>query len=350
MANPHPGVAEALGNPTNDTVLNRAIVDTIREPLIVLDSNLNVVIASKSFYKTFEVSEEETVGRKIYSLGNGQWDIEILRLLLEKIIPQQSSFQDYRVEHTFPHLGRRVMLLNGQEVEFKNGETKKLLLSIFDITDRNKLEDENKKLLEHKDMLLQEMRHRIANSLQLIASILLMKAESVQSEESRLHLSDAHQRIMSIATVQRQLEPAGIGNEIDVHTYLTALCNSLAASMVGDRKPISISITAVPHSIDSGDAILLGLITTELVINSLKHAFPEETVGAIQVIYETDKEAWRLGVVDNGSGMTEMGSAEGLGTSLVDAMARQLKSVVEKETGDKGTTIWVVRRHEVASV
>lgn len=349
MADPRPGVPDSFGNPTNDAILTRAIVDTIREPLVVLDDSLRVVVASRSFYETFEVSPEETVGKKIYDLGNGQWDIPALRLLLEKIIPEKSSFQDYEVAHDFPTLGHRVMWLNAQEVKFKNGEPKKVLLSISDATQRRRLEEENKKLLEHKDILLAEMRHRIANSLQLIASILLLKAESVQSEESRLHLNDAHQRIMSMATVQRQLESAGVGNEIDMAAYLKALCASLAASMIGDKKPIKLEVSAAARVVTSNDAILAGLITTELVINALKHAFPGSAPGTIEVSYEVDGDAWKLDVQDNGVGMSAPKNTQGLGTGLVEAMAHQLKAVVEKETGERGTLIRIVHRAEPSS-
>lgn len=343
MASPHPGVADSFGDPTNDSLLTRAIVDTIREPLIVLDSNLRVVVASRSFYETFGVSPEDTLTKKIYDLGNGQWNISALRLLLEKIIPQKSSFQDYVVDHAFPTLGRRIMQLNAQEVKFKNGEAKKVLLCITDITEKIKLEEENRKLLQHKDILLQEMKHRIANSLQLIASIMLLKASSVTSDESRAHLNDAHERIMSIATVQSQLEPTGDGNEVDVNAYLTALCASLAASMI-DKKPIKLVVRAVKKIVTSNDAILLGLVTTELVINSLKHAFPEGASGSIDVTYEIDRDAWRLGIGDNGVGMVTMKNPDGLGTGLVDAMANQLKAVVEKESSEAGTQTWVVHR------
>ncbi len=345
MANLYSGVADSFGDSTNDAILTRAIVDTIREPLIVLAADLRIVVASRSFYETFGVSPEETVGKKIYDLGNGQWNIPALRDLLERIIPQKNSFQDYEVDHEFPTLGRRVMRLNAQEVKFKNGEEKKVLLSISDVTEKIRLEEENRKLLEHKDILLAEMKHRIANSLQLIASIMLLKAGMVKSKESREHLADAHQRILSIATVESQLHPSGEVNAIDVNDYLKGLCTSLAASMIRD-KSISLVVTATPTIVTSNDAILLGLITTELVINSLKHAFPRGASGTINVTYEIDKDAWRLGVADNGVGIQTIKNVDGLGTGLVDAMAHQLKAVVEKDTSEKGTTVWIVHRLE----
>ena len=118
------------------------------------------------------------------------------------------------------------------------------------------------------------MNHRINNSLQIIASILLLKAQTVQSEETRRHLHDAHERIMAVATVQEQLHPAPFGTQIDAKSYLTRLCESLAASMILDGQPISLRVEAGEGSMTSEKAVSMGLIATELVINAIKHAFP----------------------------------------------------------------------------
>src|SRR2546423_4428448 len=92
------------------------IVDTVREPLLMLDPTLRVRSANRAFYQTFRVSPEETENRLIYQLGNGQWDIPALRTLLEDIIPQSSVFDDYELEHDFPSIGRKVMLLNARKL------------------------------------------------------------------------------------------------------------------------------------------------------------------------------------------------------------------------------------------
>src|SRR4028119_1643889 len=92
------------------------IVDTVREPLLILDAALRVRSANRAFYQTFQVSPEETENQLIYELGNGQWDIPALRTLLEDVIPTSSVFNDFELEHTFPRIGRRVMLLNGRKL------------------------------------------------------------------------------------------------------------------------------------------------------------------------------------------------------------------------------------------
>ena len=116
------------------------IVDTVREPLLILDTTLRVQSANRAFYQTFHVSPEETVDRLIYQLGNGQWDIPALRTLLEDIVPKSSVFDDFELEHSFPVIGRRVMLLNARKLQAgHHGEL--LVLAMEDVTARKRAEE-----------------------------------------------------------------------------------------------------------------------------------------------------------------------------------------------------------------
>ncbi len=117
------------------------IINTVREPLIALDQDLRVVSASRSFYEVFKVNPTETVGQLIYDLGNKQWDIPSLRELLENILPQKATFDDYEVEHDFSDIGRRIMLLNARQIKRASGKERIILLAIEDITERKRLED-----------------------------------------------------------------------------------------------------------------------------------------------------------------------------------------------------------------
>src|SRR6266498_3782026 len=161
-----------------------------------------------------------------------------------------------------------------------------LLLAIEDVTQRRDAELEKDELLRQKEVLVQEMQHRVANSLQIIATILLLKARTVQSEETRLHLQDAHERVMSLATVQQQLRASRLGDRIEVGPYLSKLCDSLAKSMIGDRRPLALTVEAGAGTAESSAAVSIGLVITELVINALKHAFPPGRQGQILVQYE----------------------------------------------------------------
>jgi len=194
--------------------LAQAIVDTVREPVLIFDKELRVIAASRSFYSVFGVSPLDTQGKLLCELGNGQWDIPKLRLLLEKIIPEHGVMEGYEVEHEFPGLGHRLMRLNARQVFYAGGADTTILLGIEDVTGRRALEREKDELLRQKDVLLEEMQHRVGNSLQIIASIILMKARTVQSEETRLHLQDAHSRVMSMAAVQQHLHASATGGPL----------------------------------------------------------------------------------------------------------------------------------------
>ena len=118
-----------------------SIINTVREPLIALDQDLRVVSASRSFYEFFKVKPDETVGQLIYDLGNKQWDIPLLRELLETILPQKTTFDNYEVEHDFATIGRRIMLLNARQIQRGRGKERIILLAIEDITERKQIED-----------------------------------------------------------------------------------------------------------------------------------------------------------------------------------------------------------------
>jgi len=117
-------------------LLAESIVNTVREPLLVLTDTLKVVTASRSFYQSFQVTPEETVGRTIYDLGDGQWNIPSLRDLLETVLPRNQAFEGYRVEHDFPAIGHRMMLLNARSIIGHTGEPQLILLAMDNVTDK----------------------------------------------------------------------------------------------------------------------------------------------------------------------------------------------------------------------
>ncbi len=126
---------------TGSQEYSESIINTVREPLIALDQDLRVVSVSRSFYSVFKVKPEETVGQLIYDLGNKQWDIPKLRELLETILPQKTTFDNYEVEHDFSTIGRRIMLLNARQIQRVSGKERIILLAIEDITERREIEN-----------------------------------------------------------------------------------------------------------------------------------------------------------------------------------------------------------------
>ncbi len=135
-----------------------SIINTVREPLISLDQDLRVVTASRSFYEVFKVKPEETVGQLIYDLGNKQWDIPSLRKLLETILPQEATFDNYEVEHDFASIGKRIMLLNARQIQRESGKERIILLAIEDITERRDIEIVLEKAHEELNELAIELK------------------------------------------------------------------------------------------------------------------------------------------------------------------------------------------------
>jgi diguanylate cyclase (GGDEF)-like protein/PAS domain S-box-containing protein len=125
------------------------IVETIHESLLVLDSDLKVISANRSFYELFKVKPEETVGQLIYDLGNKQWNIPTLRELLETILPEKTAFDNYEVKLDYATIGRRVMMLNARQIERAMGKERTILLAIEDITERKKYEEKIQQMAFH---------------------------------------------------------------------------------------------------------------------------------------------------------------------------------------------------------
>jgi PAS domain S-box-containing protein len=137
----------------------KTVVDTVREPFLILDKELLVLSANKTFYLVFQTSSEETEGKKVYDLGNGQWDIPKLKILLEDILPKNTHFEDFRVEHEFPKIGHKIMMLNARQVYTTDQEKPIMLLAMEDITKQVKLEEQ---LKEYTKRLTQEVAKRTA--------------------------------------------------------------------------------------------------------------------------------------------------------------------------------------------
>src|SRR5659263_190037 len=142
------------------------IVNTVREPLVVLDDKFRVISTNRSFSSTFKVTPEMSENTMLFDLGNGQWDIPKLRELLEKVLPKSTSIEDFEVEHDFPAIGRKTMLLNARRIRSKTGATQ-ILLAIEDITERKRAEEELQRInIELEEVLARETN--VSQSLQAV--------------------------------------------------------------------------------------------------------------------------------------------------------------------------------------
>ncbi|MEP6966819.1 MAG: sensor histidine kinase [Pseudomonadota bacterium] len=321
-----------------------AVIASSNAPVLLLDGDLTVVAASASFFRVFQIDPATAADRPLFSLGEGEWDVPRLRSLLKATLSGKADIEVYEMDLERKGRPARHLVLNAQRLDYADDQDNaRLVLAVSDVTDARAGEKLKDDLLREKAILLQEIQHRVANSLQIVASVLLQSARRIPSEETRSHLYDAHQRVMSVAAVQRQLAASRL-SEVELRPYFTDLCQSLGASMIRDHKQLSLKVSA-DDSVTSADvSVSLGLIVTELVINALKHAFPGRRNGKIVVDYRSRGPEWTLSVGDDGVGMpADPASAKsGLGTSIIEALAKQLDARVRVSGANPGTAVSIV--------
>ena len=322
-----------------------AVVGSSAAPLLLLDGACHVIAASTTFCDAFAVEPSTIVGLSVYALGDGEWNLPRLRSLLTGVASGAADVPAYEIDLTLPGLGKRRLVLNAHKLEYADSalvsEGVRILLAVADVTDARAAEQVKDDLLREKAVLMQEIQHRVANSLQIIASVLMQSARKVGSEETRGHLRDAHRRVMSISALQKQLAASDIG-DVDLGAYLGQLCQSLAASMIDDHGQLTLQATSDGSMVGANVSVSIGLVVTELVINALKHAFPDHRKGTIRVDYRADGPDWVLKVSDDGVGMAASGGRAGLGTSIVTALARHLRAEVGVADTGPGTTVSLV--------
>jgi two-component sensor histidine kinase len=323
--------AKPIFSPGTDRRNNfaRALVAMVREPMVVLDRQFRIMAASGAYCRMFPaLLPNEYPFCEFMSL---RWDNSVLEYLRAALL-HGDVVEDREIQLDVPGIGPRRMLLSIRPANGTDQSDTAIIVGLQDAAANHETEALKVALREEQEMLLTEVHHRVANSLQIIASILLLKARSVKSEETRFHLHDVHHRLVSVATVQRQLSVNGPGNDIELGPYLKSLCVGLADSMIGDDHAVTIEASATAGAIKSEHAVSFGLIVTELVINSLKHGFPDNAQGHIAVTYAKDGDDWCLSVADDGVGRLPNppeGAHVGLGTSIVEVLARNLKAHVE---------------------
>ena len=336
---PKPDVAGSAGT------LAFALIIASETPLVLLDGELGVVVGSASFYRNFGLALPGCAHVTFANLGQGEWSQPQLIKMLHAIAAGSPAIEAYEMDLVRPSLPVCHLLLSAHLLDYTSAASGiRIVLAITDVTAARASEKLKDDLLREKHLLMQELQHRVANSLQIIASVLMQSARKVNSEETRGHLSDAHHRVMSIATLQKQLAITREG-EVEVREYFSQLCQSIGASMIADPSSLSLVVTADDSKVDAQVSVSLGLIVTELVINSLKHAFPNGARdGRITVDFKAVGEGWALAVADNGVGFpsAEDGGHPGLGTGIVEALATQLDAKVVIRHDSPGTTVSIV--------
>ncbi|MGO7985041.1 sensor histidine kinase [Rhizobium leguminosarum] len=319
-----------------------AVVVSSNEPLLFLSDDQKVIAASASFCRAFDIDPKTVCGRRLSEIGNGEWAMPQLASLLTATALGSANIEAYEIDFQRLNQKTRHLVVNARTLDDGDIDHIRLLLAITDVTDvraEARLKDD---LVRDNAILLQEVQHRVANSLQIIASVLMQSARRVQSEEARGHLHNAHHRVMSIAALQRQLSMSNSG-KVELRTYFTQLCQSLGASMIADPDRLSIQVMVDDSAVEADVSVRLGLVVTELVINALKHAFPDERPGSIVIDYRSSGKDWTLSVTDNGIGMPAGGEAPkaGLGTGIVEALVKSLNGDIQVSDAGPGTAVTI---------
>jgi PAS domain S-box-containing protein len=319
------------------------IVETIREGILVLDPDLTIRFANRSFCRTFAVAPEHTVGRKLHEIGNGQWDIPKLRAALETIISGRNTIEAFEVEYSLPSIGPRVMVLNARKVYRPGNKRQQILLAIEDVTERARLEREHAVAHERIGMLLQELTHRVKNSLQFIAAMIMIESHSHRSGEGKAALERVSHRITALGHLYSKLTNTEPVEDVDATTYLEELCRDLIASIQkeGDTS-IVLKTDIESERLPTDRAIPIGLIVNELVTNAVKYAFPGEAKGTVMVTLKRLPGELRLTVADDGQGLDPRRADSGLGSRLVDGFAQQLGGQVERKSDSRGTAVHLI--------
>lgn len=194
-------------NPTEhfEAASTLAMVVSSNEPLLFLSAELRVIAASASFCRAFDIDPATVTARPLSELGKGEWGMAKLASLLSATASGSARIEAYEIDLVRPNQKNRQLIVNAQTLDDGDAEHVRLLVAITDVTDARTEASLKDALVRDKAMLLQEVQHRVANSLQIIASVLMQSARRVQSDEARGHLHNAHHRVMSIAALQRQL-------------------------------------------------------------------------------------------------------------------------------------------------
>jgi len=365
------------------------IVETVREPLVVLNFDLKILTANHSFYDTFKVTPEETIGNFIYDLGNRQWDISKLRVLFEEILPNNSVFNGYEVEHNFPGIGRKIILLNARQIFRKNIGSHIILLAMEDITVRKQVEAERVRL----DQILQERNAELESARSVAEKANRAKSEflSSMSHELRSPLNAIlgfAQLLDKGAPLPTLKQKSSINQILKAGWYLLKLINEILDLALIESGRLSMSLEPMslvdvmlecqamiePQAKKSGirisfpqfagpcfvhaDRTRVKQVLVNLLTNAIKY---NRTQGTVEVTCSTTTpERIRISVQDTGAGLSpeklsqlfqpfnrlgqEVSSEEGTGIGLV--MSKRLVELmgggigVESVVG-KGSVFWI---------
>jgi|GEM_PF-1672692 len=308
----------------------RMLVETMGETVASIDENGTVKFVNNRFCEISGYSREEIIGRSLWDFPT-QVDLEVVREQME--LRRQGIGGSYETVLTTKHGEEKHVIVSSEPVFAADGTFKGSFMVITDITERKHMEERLKGSLQEKEVLLKEIHHRVKNNLQIISSLLQLQSFHLEDKSPEGVLEDLESRIRAIAAVHEKLYQSESLMRIDVNEYLQDLAEHLFYSYGPSTGGIGLIIDIKDISCGIDTAVPLGLIVSELVSNSLKHAFPDGRRGSITIsLRSVLGEELELTVSDNGVGMARDWGAVGsetLGLSLVKSLADQLHADIQ---------------------
>lgn len=313
-------------------VLAQNVVDTVRDPLVILEQDMSVLFASRSFLNMFGVNASQVIGRQLKSLGEGQWNVAALNDLLDRVLPHDEHVDGLLLEDDFPLLGRRVFKINARKI-FRPGNHVTRLLVVFEDATEAVLLD------RHRDVLAAELAHRIKNSLQIISSFVSHEIRRAAEPCAQgYHAMQA--RIRAVAELYDVIAQSSAFGPVDMEVYLKGINATIQKSLLDQNSNIKISTKTEPLSILPDHAVSIGLIVNELATNAVKYAFPSGH-GEVVLGFQRREGEVTLTVSDNGIGLGGTSDNSGLGARFVKAFVKQLGGSLATATSSNGTTFTV---------
>jgi two-component sensor histidine kinase len=306
----------------------QGIVDTLADPMLVLDESLVVKSASRSFLETFNVDRYETIGQPFHKLGNGQWNIPELHWLLQEVIPKTKAVIDYKVEHDFPGLGRRTMLVTARTLHHPDHPSRSLLLSLVDATDRDHKD-------AAKDLLFSELRHRLKN--------LLGVAQAIARRTPTEGRSAAEFRDAFLGRFAALIETQDVAFADHDEPGLEPLIRRVLAPYAPDPETVVLKPGAA-CDLAPGAMMSLGLVLHELATNSAKYGALSVPSGRLHVGWDLEEAGHlRLTWEERDGPQVQPPSRTGYGTDLIKAtVGYSMGGRVEQEYAPGGLRAEIV--------
>jgi two-component sensor histidine kinase len=231
----------------------QGIVDTLQEPLIVLDRGMGILNANPAFLETFRTNRDDTMGRNLFQLGNGQWDIPALRDLLELVVPRSAAVVGYEVTHDFPGIGPRTMLLNARRLTHPDHNSTEMLIVFEDVSGR-------RQQMAAKDILLAELQHRMKN---LLAMVRALATQTQVKDTTGEQYRDAFMGRFEALLNAQELSISNVQE-----TDLAALVDAALKPIAGRRAEITSGPTV---KMETAQAVPVSMVLHELTTNALKY-------------------------------------------------------------------------------